>query len=226
MKTELIFTLVPLLLSGGLALGQTHLSGQSTAFPRFTVRLGHLDSDKEPTFGAELCLLESRDHCFQMPASGNGDMVFEYGLEPLSERLPLIGGGSWIFFSSMFSGGGSGTLTRLAILRYDSTNGHITNLLPYVAVTNVSERAMWNIPGASQYPILVDADFIWGEGESHFEPHHFTVEAWKFDYSKDRYVKALSYRTSGKYEGGDSAAVKVLAPERMTILQRLGTAGN
>jgi hypothetical protein len=153
-------------------------------------------------------------------------MVFEYGLEPLSERLPLIGGGSWIFFSSMFSGGGSGTSTRLAILRYDSADGHITNLLPYIAVSNVSERAVWNIPGASQYPILVDADFIWGEGESHFGPHHFTVEAWKFDYSNDRYTKAVTYRTSMKYDGGDSAVVSVLGPERMTILKKLGAAGN
>jgi hypothetical protein len=226
MKIKLGFTLLPTILLGELALGQTHLADRSAAFPRFFVHEGHLDSDKLPTSGAELCLFEKRDHCFQMPATGNNGVIFEFGLKPLSERLPLIGGGSWIFFSSMFYGGGSGTSTRLAILRYDTTDGHITNLLPEIAVSNVSERAVWNIAGASQYPILVVADFIWAEGEGHFSPHHYKIEAWKFDYSKDRYVSAFSYRTSTKYDGGDSAPVRVLGLERMNILHHLGTAGN
>ena len=103
----------------------------------------------------------------------------------------------------------------------DSDGGKIVNLMPFVGVTNVSERAMWRVPGASEYPILVDADFIWGDGEGHFEKHYYTVEAWRFDRKADRYVKVFLYRTAKKYDGGDSAPVRVLASERQEILRRL-----
>jgi hypothetical protein len=121
-------------------------------------------------------------------------------------------------------GGGSGTLERLAVLHYESNrSGKIVNLMPFVAVTNVSDRAMWTVPSASDYPILVKADFIWSEGEVHFGDHYYTVEAWRFDPRADQYTKAFSYRRTRKYDGGDSAPVRVLAPERQEILRRLET---
>jgi hypothetical protein len=137
--------------------------------------------------------------------------------------LSLTGGGSWVFFSSTFSGGGSGTLESLAVLRFDGSleTGKIVNLLPFVGVTNVSDRAMWTIPSASAYPILVRADFIWSDGETHFGLHFYTVEAWCFDPKADRYTKTFSYRTSKRYDGGDNKPVRVLEPERVEILRRL-----
>jgi hypothetical protein len=95
----------------------------------------------------------------------------------------MVGGGSWVFFSATFSAGGSGTLTRLAILEYQSgegKSGALVNLLPYVGLTNVSQHALWTVPNASPYPLLIVADFIWGSGETHFPPHHYAVEAWRF----------------------------------------------
>jgi hypothetical protein len=218
-----------LLLAHAAAYSQTTNVPSAKTFPRFTVMEGQLDQDGLLISGAKLCLVVSEDHCYQMPSQtseGSGGVTYEFGLEPHSKILPLTHGGSWVFFSAMFSAGGSGTLTRLAILRYQSGEGKggiLINLLPYIAVTNVSEHATWTIPSVSPYPVLVDADFNWGSRETHFASHHYTVEAWRFDTATDRYKKAISYRTPKKYQGGDSGSVSVLGPERAEILRRLST---
>jgi hypothetical protein len=152
------------------------------------------------------------------PAPDAPKVIYQFGLDPCSERLPLATGGSWVFFAGTFSGGGSGWLERLAVLRYDGDS--IINLMPFKTVTNISDRAMWTVPNASPYPILVDADFIWSDGESHFEPHFYMVEAWLFDSRSDHYVRAFSYRTTKKYDG-DMRKPHVLGPERDEILRRL-----
>lgn len=209
-----------------VAVAQSFPSKRNTAFPRFTQTQGNLDSDELPTSGVKLCVLGQRGICYQMPpqpAQGSQEITYQFGLDPRSERLPLPGGGSWVFFTGTFSGGGSGTLERPAVLRYegDKKTGKIVNLLPFVTVTNVSDRAMWMIPRASAYPIFVHADFIWSKDESHFEPHFYTVEAWRFDQQSDRYAKVFSYRTKKKYDGGDDKPIRVLNPERQEIMRRL-----
>jgi len=205
----------------------TLLIRRSTDFPSFTLLPGATDSDGLPTSGAKLCLTKPAGLCFQMPSEKEGtsdSVVYEFGLRPLSEHLPLPGGGSLIFFSSQFSGGGSGTLDRLAILRFES-NGKIVNLLPFVGVTNQSDRAVWQIPAASSFPVMVVADFYWMDGETHFSDHLYTVTAYRFNTVKDRYVEALSYRTSKKYPGLDKVdQVHVLSSERAEILRRLEAA--
>jgi hypothetical protein len=205
---------------GGIAWGQT-IASPDNPFPRFTLTKGQQSSDETPISGAKLCIVGRENICYQMPpevSSGPGKVTYEFGLEPRSERLPLTDGGSWIFFSAMFSAGGSGTLERLAVLGYDGS-GRINNLLPYIGVSNISNRAMWNVPNASKYPILVIAEFIWGDGEVHFSPHYFTVETWRFDPKTDQYAKVFSYRTTRKYDCDPS--VRVLEPERQEILRRL-----
>jgi hypothetical protein len=193
-------------------------------FPRFNMIQGATDSDGLPTSGAKLCLVKPEGICFQMPPrrpNASDSVVYEFGLDPRSERLPLSGGGSFVFLSSQFSGGGSGTLDSLAILRY-AADGKIVNLMPFVGVTNQSDRAVWQIAEVSKFPILVTADFFWMDGETHFADHFYTVTAYRFDAEKDQYVKAVSYRTSTKYPGLDKVdRVHVLASERAEILRRL-----
>jgi hypothetical protein len=180
-----------------------------------------LDADGLPASGATLCVLGRPELCFKMPSKQEDkDLTFEFGLEPHSERLLLADGGSWVFFTAMFSAGGSGTQTQLAVLRYKS-EGKIENLLPWVGATNVSQYAMWNLPEASSYPVLVLADFVWGEGESHFDSHFYNVSAWKFNPKIDHYSKAFEYRTTQKYSGGGEARIQVLGPERQEIIRRL-----
>lgn len=215
MHSRIVLSIIASVLTVNCAFGQ---APHTNPFPGYKISAGKVDGDGLPTSGAKLCLLAKPDRCFQMhaeTASGN-----QFGLEPHAQRLPLPGGGSWVYFTAMFSGGGSGTLTQLAVLRFDPS-GEIVDLLPYVAATNVSEHAMWTVPKASSYPILVHADFIWGDGETHFDRHFYTVEAWRFDPKLDRYVKAFSYQTSKKYGGGDVQPVTVLQPEREEIIKRL-----
>jgi len=215
------------LFSLSVCCAQSVSAGRFTDFPSFKTIQGATDSDGFPISGAKLCLVESVGTCYQMPPerpSSSDSVVYEFGLEPRSERLPLPSGGSFVFFSSQFSGGGSGTLDRLAILRYEQ-NRKIVNLLPYVGVTNQSDRAVWQIENASKFPIVVTADFYWMDGETHFADHFYTVNAYRFDAEKDRYVQVLSYRTSKKHPGLDKVdQIHVLGSERAEILRRLEAA--
>jgi hypothetical protein len=198
-------------------------------FPSFKVLPGATDTDGFSTSGAKLCLLNAAGTCFQMPShkeEASGSVTYEFGLDPIAEKHLLKDGGSLVLFSSQFSGGGSGTLDSLTILRFES-DGKIVNLLPFVGITNQSDRAVWQIASVSNLPILVTADFYWMEGETHFSKHRYTVNAYRFDPGLDRYVKALSYRTSKKYPGLDEVdRVDVLKTERGQILQRLETHSN
>ncbi|HEU4635997.1 MAG TPA: hypothetical protein VFS41_07460, partial [Edaphobacter sp.] len=208
---------------------QLGASVRNKAFPRFVQYQGTLDRDGFPTSGVKLCTKSEQPVCYQMPPHQYPDsstVFYQFGLSPQSERLPIEGGGSWIFFTGTFSDGGSGTLERLAVLRFEGSaaSGKVVNLLPYVAVTNVSNRAIWKVPEISPYPILVCADYIWNKGETHFGVHHFTVDAWVFDEKLDHYVKLLSYQTKRKYDGGDEGAIRVLKSERKEILARLAAA--
>jgi hypothetical protein len=226
MRKNFAFGFLVLLLSCTFTFGQASGVPRATQFPRFSLKEGQMDADGLPLSGASLCVLGRRDICYQMPSETypeSPNVKYEFGLEPRSERLQLASGGSWVFFSAMFSGGGSGMLTRLAVLRYEGGgDGRIVNLMPWVGATNVSQWAIWNLPDVSKYPVVVRADFIWGEGETHFGSHFYKVEAWKYDGDSDRYAKAFEYTTSRKYDGGDHSPIRVLGPERTEIIRRLG----
>jgi hypothetical protein len=226
MRLAFVTMLAVLLGNCSIGYSQTTKAPSPEIFPRFSLIEGQLDQDGFPTSGAKLCLAgRQKGGCYQMPShtsDGSGKLTYEFGLEPHASILPLTNGGSWAFFSATFSAGGSGTLTRLALLQYQH-GGILLNLLPYVAVTNVSEHAVWTIPSASAYPVLVIANFVWRSDETHFAPHHSVVEAWRFDNATDRYKKAVSYQTSKKYEGGDYGPISVLGPERGEILRRFNT---
>jgi hypothetical protein len=195
-------------------------------FPRFEMIPGDLDTDGiSPASGAKLCTLQTRTVCFTMPPQLGKKPInveYEFGLNPVSERLPIQGGGSVIFFLATFSGGGSGMLERAALLRYQP-DGSVVNLLPYVAVTDQSQRQMWTLPQVSPYPVLVTADFIWdfAAKETHFGQHFYQVSAYRYDPAVDRYTQAFTFKTRKRYAGADVKRVEVLGPEREEILKRL-----
>ncbi|WP_226800405.1 hypothetical protein [Burkholderia sp. Z1] len=192
------------------------------AFPRFTQTEGKLDADGLPLSGVKLCVLPDHAPCFEMPPApvpGSTKEQYQFGLNPRSERLPIASGGSWAFFSGMFSGGGSGMLERVAVLRYGA-NGTIENLMPVITETEMADRAMWKVPDISPYPLFVRADYVWAKDESHFDKHFFDVDAWTFDPATSQYKKRFSYRTARRYDRGEGSD-HVLSAERGEILRRL-----
>jgi hypothetical protein len=204
---------------------------QSTAvreFPEYKLIDGNLDTDGLPTSGAKLCVIGPSAPCFQMPSNAGysgGGVTYDYGLDPHAERLAVSGGRAFVLFSATFSGGGSGTLDSLSILRYEA-GGKIVNLLPFVGLTNQGEKAVWSIPGVSGFPILVTADADWDiPKETHFARHFFEVSAYRFDPHQGVYARVLRYRTSKKYKSLDETDdIRVIEPERQEIMRRLTTA--
>jgi hypothetical protein len=199
-------------------------------FPRFTTKEGKLDSDGFPTSGAKLCLLPEKTTCFEMPSQPiqGGGGTYDFGLDPRSDRHALAGGGSWALFAATFNAGGSGSLTRFALLRFTPQKA-LENLLPDVALVDEGEAALWDIPNASAYPLLVTAEPYWDmdHGESHFEAHRQTMQLYRFDPGKQKYVSVLKYRTARKYGGDDGKPASDVGPlkgEREQVLQRLAAA--
>jgi len=189
------------------------------------VFVGKVDADGLPISAARLCIGSAPSQCFAMPSmspKGEKPGFYQFGFDPHWKVLRVPGGKTSLLFSATFSGGGSGTLTRYAILRADER--HITNLLPEVALTNASEEAVWKDSNLSPYPVLVTADFDWdmAAGETHFAKHRYFVNVYRFDTKQDVYVNAITYRTSKKYDSLDDAdTIHVIAPERSEILRRL-----
>ncbi|KVE05816.1 hypothetical protein [Burkholderia anthina] len=205
-----------------VGIASVHAAPGEPVFPRFTQTEGKLDADGLPLSGVKLCVLPDRAPCFEMPPAPlphSSKELYQFGLNPRSERLPIASGGSWVFFSGMFSGGGSGMLERVAVLRVGA-NGKIENLMPTVTQTETADRAMWSLPQVSPYPLFVRADYVWGKDENHFGQHFFEVDAWMFDPAANQYVKRFSYRTSKRYDRGEGAD-HVLTAERPEILRRL-----
>lgn len=206
-----------------LLVAATLASGQDL---QSTVSPGKTDADGWPTSGATLCLTDLPSVCFQMPDEHAGDVTYQFGLDPHSVPLNWPERRTALLFDATFSAGGSGSLTRYAILREDGSGSatHLSNILPYVALTNNSDEAVWEEPQISHYPVLVTADFIWNfkAGETHFSKHLFNIEVWEFEPDRDRYVRVLAYTTKKKYDGLDAAdPINVIRPERPEILRRL-----
>jgi len=195
---------------------------QSTLFPPFTIHAGNLDSDGLPTSDARLCV-EGETLCYSLAAnrsrSQNGPF---FGLAPKAERVTIQSGDSVVFFSGISSAGGSGFLESFVLLRYDKL-GKISNLLPPIQIADGGDRHVWMLSGVSQMPIVAFAQANWGEGEAHYGDRHFyTVSAYVFDSSAQKYKKGTQYITSEKYYDGEGEKpVMVLTTEKPTILAKL-----
>jgi hypothetical protein len=201
-----------------LAIVVAAFTSLATCCAQFHILPGKLDADGLPTTPARICPGGSgTEHCYTPPS---GKYVF--GLDPRARTVGKVGGHDLILFTATFSGGGSGTLTNLALLEQQSCD--FVNLLPIVQLTNQSEYKLWNLPGVSKAPALATADFVWDikAGETHFAPHRYTVNMYVFDSKTGRYQQRAGYVTAGKYPGlDDTDAIHVLDAERPTILARL-----
>lgn len=200
-------------------------AGAAVCCAQYHVLPGKLDSNGLPTTPARICPGTSgAEHCYTPPSD-----KYAFGLEPRARVVGKLDGHDIILFTSTFSGGGSGTLTNLALLEQQSCD--FMNLLPTVQLTNQSEYKLWNLPGVSKAPALVTADFVWDfearkashdTQETHLAAHRYTVNMYVFDEKLGRYMQRVRYVTTKEYPGlNDKDAVRVLDSERATILARL-----
>jgi hypothetical protein len=198
-----LFTFVLLLLLVCAASAQTN---------SYKVVPGEVDSDGLPTSSAKFCVESKQvNDCYTPPSS-----EYKFGLNARAINLPQWKG--LTIFTAEFYGGGSGTLTSIAL--FDLRRAKLTNLLPDVALTNQSEYHAWNIPEVSAMPVFVTADFNWESDETHFGMHRYTVSTYL--YNGERYIRANQYLTSKKYPGLDDAdRVNVLENQRTHILNQL-----
>jgi hypothetical protein len=184
---------------------------------QFRVLPGKTDADGFPETPARICLGPAgTEHCYAPPSE-----KYAFGLEPKARVVAKLDGKNLILFTATFSGGGSGTLTNVALLEEQSCD--FVNLLPTVQLTNQSEYKLWDLSQSSKLPALVTADFVWDfkAGETHFAPHRYTINMYVFDPKLGRYQQRIQYVTAKKYSGLDeSDSVRVLDAERTAILAR------
>jgi hypothetical protein len=185
---------------------------------QYRVLPGKLDPDGLPTTSARICLgTTGTDHCYTPPSER-----YAFGLEPKAQTIGTLDGHDLILFTATFSGGGSGELTNFALL--EERPGEFFNLLPAVQLTNQSEFKFWSLPQFSSLPILATADFVWDlkSEETHFAPHHYSVNVYGFDPKLSRYVQRVHYITTTKYPGlDDSESIRVLDAEKQAILAKM-----
>jgi hypothetical protein len=189
---------------------------------QFKLLPGTTDSDGLPTSGAKFCLNGPLFTCYPMSSMTQGDVTFDFGLDPHATAIAKPGPGPWILFEATFSGGGSGTLTRYDIIRSEDT--YLVSVLANVALTNQSDHAIWHEPRLSQYPLFVTADFLWDfhKKETHFAHHFYTIHVYRYDPNEREYFSVLTYKTRHKYRGlDDTDKINILHPERPEIVRRL-----
>jgi hypothetical protein len=189
-----------------------------TCLGQYRVLPGKTNADGLPETPARICLgAVGTEHCYTPPSE-----KYVFGLEPNARVVAKLNGRNLILFTATFSGGGSGTLSNLALLEEQSCD--FLDLLPTVQLTNQSEYKLWNLPQLSNLPALVTADFVWDfkAAETHFAPHRYTINMYVFDPKLGRYQQRIQYVTAKKYPGlDDSDSIRVLDAEKAAILTRL-----
>jgi hypothetical protein len=198
----------------------TGATGQNVA--QYHVLQGETDPDGVPTTAARLCIGRgTTEHCYVPPTPKiTGTTLPPFGLDAKARPVEMASGGSLVLFTAESSSGGSGSLTVLALL--DIRGGRLQDLLPEVKVTNQSEYRFWNLPNISVMPVLVTADYVWADGETHFAHHRYRITSFLYDKQTGRYLQRNQYVTGKKYPGLDAAEeIKVLEPERASILAKL-----
>jgi len=180
---------------------------------------GQMDSDGFPKTSARLCIKSGTgDQCYSPPSPESP--LPPFGLNATAKDLKLATGAVLIVFTAESSSGGSGSLTSIALL--ENRNGQLINLLPNVRVTNQSEYHFWSLPTVSAMPVLVTADFVWSEGETHFSQHRYRITSYVYDKQAGRYVQRDQHVTEKKYAGlDDGDDINVLTPEKADIIRRL-----
>jgi hypothetical protein len=182
----------------------------------YRIETPRTDADGIPMSAARLCIgFSSSTVCYTPPALNP-----PFGLHPEAEGITLSDGSRLVLFRAESWAGGSGSVTHFALL--DSRSGNLLNLLPDIRLSNQSELRIWKSPAKSSMPLVVTAEYIWAEGETHFSRHRYRITTYSYDDADGRYVERDKYVTERKYPGLDEAdSITVLEVEKTTVLGRL-----
>ncbi len=186
-------------------------------FPRYVLRAGKADRDGNPfdaLSSAKLCVVAPAKRCFTLPAEHDKEFTNYFYMDPKAIKTISASGEELVLFDA-HTMGGSGYAYEYALLRY--SNHKLTNLLPVIRVSNISDRALWNVPEISPLPIFLTADFLWEDG-AHYGDHRYTVRAYRYDTATAKYIQIVSYETVRTYPSAEwPGMVHVLKAERGPI---------
>jgi len=188
---------------------------QGQAFPEFHVKAEVLSDNSNPfgdTSSAELCLTKTPQICYKLPSS--------YNLDPITEKFTSSSGEELVLFLA-HTFGGSGSAYEYALLR--SHAGGLTNLLPDVVTSNISDHALWQMPNISTMPVFLTSDYIW-EDSYHYGDHRHEIRVYIYNDRVAHYEQVLHYATRRRYRSADLTEddrVKVLNAERRTIESKI-----
>lgn len=172
---------------------------------------GLTNPDGFPATPARLVVYRGgKEHVYTAPA---GDPSF--GADPRVEVWDQGPGPRVFLFQASAPAGGSGFPVHAALLQ-DRPEA-LMALMPALTLSNAAECALLRDP-AHPEPVLATADFIWADGEGHYDRHRFRVSAYVSDPGTGLYARKVEYVTSRKYSTENG---RVLSAESRVLMARL-----
>jgi hypothetical protein len=156
-------------------------------------------------FPAKLCFYsddeEATQHCFKGIAvttdhTWNCQFVRDLSVTPIfRKKYPREG----VLFVSVSHGGGSGALSLITLWVFNEEPNKFVNILPVLTISNLGEYKILHDQGDRLDGTLILADFIWEEGEAHFDKHKYEIRVYRYNHQINLYEKVGSFVTDDKY---------------------------
>jgi hypothetical protein len=114
-----------------------------------------------------------------------------------------------LLFIARFHGGGSGTRSLITLWVYDEDAKKFVNILPEITISELGAYKLLVESNGGIDGVLVVADYMWGEKETHWDPHRYSVKIYQYD-QKQRTFKPVcrpGFVTEEKYEYSDKDSI-------------------
>jgi hypothetical protein len=170
---------------------------------------------------AKICFCtDSCRQCFEAKTD-NAETVYNFqyvkklSLEPLLKNKEPSNAN--LFITEYHYEGGSGSLNFLTLWVYKKETKEFVNIVPKILFTEQGEyRLFTKEKGFDE--ILVTADYIWGDNETHFSQHRYKIKIYKFDNNSKSFILHKEYTTKSKYKSLDETdEINVIMPELKNI---------
>jgi hypothetical protein len=142
--------------------------------------------------------------------------VEELTLVPIFEKkYPRQG----VLFVAKFMGGGSGTLDLVTLWVFNEETKKFVNIPPELTITGQGEYKVLTKAESSLEGVLVIADFIWADGETHFDAHKYLIKIYEYDPKENAYkpLTGGEFVTREKYGIEDKGNTEAIDDEMANI---------